>query len=153
MSTQDARARIPLHMNWSMQTLPILLGALSSKEKARRQHLSQRSGSPLAPHDGRARLPMPPTPRIEAISPLTQIKAGNYHTPTYFLHGSEDDFIPWQENQRTYDELVKRGIPAGISIVQGGGHMFEMLGVPKNVERGWQAVLDGYNFLFERLRD
>ncbi|KAL8713852.1 MAG: hypothetical protein Q9220_001997 [cf. Caloplaca sp. 1 TL-2023] len=151
MSTQDPRARIPLHMNWTGNTVPILLGALSLKEKQRRAGDSSASVS-LQPHDGRTRLPRPLASRIEAISPLAQIGKGNYRTPTYFLHGSEDDFIPWQETQGTYDALIASGVEAGISVVQGGGHMFEMLGVPKGDEKVWKAVLDAYQFLFERLR-
>ncbi len=36
MSTTNPRARIPFHMCWTAQTLPILLGALSTKQKAQR---------------------------------------------------------------------------------------------------------------------
>ncbi|KAI4169653.1 MAG: hypothetical protein LQ343_005531 [Gyalolechia ehrenbergii] len=151
MSTQDARARIPLHMNWTGQTLPILLGALTSEKKKQRQQGSSSSSS-LPPHDGSTRLPMPSLSRIEAISPRAQIAKGNYRTPTYFVHGAEDEFIPVQETRDTYRELVNQGVQAGISIVEGGGHMFEMLGMPKGDERVWQAVIDGYRFLFERLR-
>lgn len=151
MSTLDARARVPLHMNWTAQTLPILLGALTSEEKARRGVL--RRGKPLqqSPLDGHSRLPQPSGADVKAISPLAQIRLRHYRTPTYLIHGSEDDFIPWEETQRTYNELAKRGVSAGISIVEGGGHMFDMLGVPKNNERAWQNVLDGYRFLFERI--
>ncbi len=153
MSTQDARARIPLHMNWTGQTLPILLGGLSSKEKARRQRsLSENPRPSLPSYDGRTPLPIPPAGRIETINPLAQIRKGRYRTPTYFVHGTEDDFIPWQETRGTYEELIKRNIPAGISLVSGGGHMFEILEVPKNDQRVWQAVLDGYQFLFEHLK-
>ena len=154
MSTQDARARIPLHMNWTAQTLPILLGALTwQKKKARRlasapDHLPQPS-----PHDGHSRLPQPSAADVRSISPLAQIRQGNYKVPTYLVHGSQDEFIPWQQSQGTYDELVRQGVPAGVRIVKGGGHMFEMLGVPDDDDgRVWQSVLDGYRFLFERVR-
>ena len=46
---------------------------------------------------------------------------------------------------------MKQGVPAGISIVECGGHMFEMLGVPKDDERVWQSVLNGYEILFNRV--
>ena len=160
MSSSNARARIPLHMCWTAQTLPILLGALTLKEKKKRQEelpvgrggldSGEESQGPLPqlpPHDGHTYLPQPPATRIAAISPFAQICAGNYRTPTYFVHGSNDDFIPWQQTHRTYDELLREGVPAGFSNVQGGGHMFEMLGLPRNDERVWGAVLDGYKFL------
>ena len=152
MSTLDVRARVPLHMNWTAQTLPILLGALTSEKKMQREDFSRgKPSSQQQPHNGHSRLAQPPAADVKAISPLAQIRAGNYSTPTYLIHGSEDDFISWEETQRTYDELVKRGVPAGVSIVEGGGHMFEMLGVPGNDERVWQTVLDGYRFIFERV--
>lgn len=153
MSTLDARARVPLHMNWTAQTLPILLGALTSEKKAQRVASSSlgKNNPEQAPHDGHSRLPQPSATDIKAISPLAQIRAGNYRTPTYLIHGSDDDFIPWAETQRTHDALVKRGVPAGVSIVEKGGHMFEMLGVPKDDERVWRSVLAGYRFLFERV--
>ena len=153
MSTLDARARIPLHMNWTSQTLPILLGALTSEKKAKRLAASAR-GNPSCvsqPHDGRSHLPQPPLADVRAISPLAKIREGKYQVPTYLIHGSQDDFIPWQETRRTYDELVRQGVPAGVNIVQGGGHMFEMLGVPGDDGRVWQSVVDGYRFLFEHV--
>ena len=151
MSTLDARARIPLHMNWTAQTLPILLGALTWQKKAKRLASAPDKISPPPPHDGHSRLPQPSAADVRSISPLAQIRSGNYQVPTYLLHGTQDDFIPWQETQRTYDELVRRGVPAGVKIVDGGGHMFEMLGVPGDEDgRAWQSVLDGYRFLFER---
>ena len=156
MSTLDARARIPLHMNWTAQTLPVLLGALIMEKKAERlaassvgrENLSQ---GPLLPHDGHSHLSQPPLADVRAISPLAQIREGKYQVPTYLIHGSQDEFISWQETQRTYDELVRQGVPACVDIVQGGGHMFEMLGVLGDDGRVWQSVIDGYRFLFERV--
>ena len=151
MSTLDVRARVPLHMNWTAQTLPILLGALTSEKKAQGRGPSGKRFSQQIPLHGRGRLSRPSAAHVKSISPLAQIRLGHYRTPTYLIHGSEDDFIPWEETQGTYDELIKRGVSAGISIVQGGGHMFEMLGVPRNDKRVWQSVLEGYQFLFNNL--
>ena len=152
MSTLDARARIPLHTDWTAQTLPILLGALTSEKKAEREQISRRKPSLRQnPHSSHSPLAQPSAAEVKAISPLAQIRARKYRTPTYLIHGSEDDFIHWTETRRTYKELVKQGVPAGILIVGGGGHMFEMLGVPKDDERVWQSVLDGYEFLFNRV--
>ena len=162
MSTTDARARIPLHCNWTAQTLPMLLGAMTSEKKAQRLRGvgAEQTGDGeeaaserplLPPLDGESHLPQPSADRVAAISPLAQIVAGNYRTPTFLVHGSEDDFIPWEQTQTTYNALVERNVPAGIRVVQGGGHMFEMLGIPKNDSRVWAAVLDGYEFLRQHL--
>ena len=163
MSTTDARARIPLHCNWTAQTLPMLLGAMTSEKKAQRlraatveeEEEEEEAGDDevpsrrlsLPPLDGNSRLHQPSAEQVATISPFAQIVAGNYRSPTFLVHGTEDDFIPWEQTQTTYDALLAQNIPAGIRIVQGGGHMFEMLGVPKNDGRVWAAVLDGYEFL------
>ena len=63
------------------------------------------------------------------------------------MHGTADEFIPFQHTQRMYEELVRRDVPAGLALVEGGRHMFEMLGVPRDDARVWQSVLDGYEFL------
>ena len=94
MSTQDARARIPLHMNWTAQTLPILLGALTSEKKAQREQISRRKPSlRQKPHTGHSLLAQPSAAEVKAISSLAQIRAREYRTPTYLIDGSEDDFI------------------------------------------------------------
>lgn len=145
MSTLDARARIPLHMNWTAQTLPVLLGLMSSERKVQRDRLMrQQSGS-----KSRITLAEPSEASVREISALAQIRAGKYHSPTYLLHGSEDEFIPWQQSHSTYEALVEKGIPAGISVVERGGHIFEMLGVAGDDGKVWQAVLDGYEFVFK----
>ena len=160
MSTRDARARIPLHMNWTAQTLPILLGALTSERKALRarqkEHVILTGGvskTPkpqlLQPHDGQSYLPPSPAAEVAAISPLAQVAAGNYRTPTYLVHGTADEFIPYEHTKRMYEELLRHEVPAGLTIVEGGGHLFEML--MKDSERAWQAVLDGYEFLYSHV--
>lgn len=143
-------------LDWA--TLPILFSALSMEEKAMRKRSSRGeleahgSSTLYAPHNRHTISPQPTDQHIAAISPLAQIITGNYFTPTYFIHRIEDGFIPWEETRRTHDELLKRGISTGISVVAGGGHMFEMLVKPKDEERVWKAVLDGYKFLFSHLR-
>jgi acetyl esterase/lipase len=151
MSTSDPRARIPLHMNWTAQTLPILLSATTSHQKALRRKKEEAAAVPLAPLNGHSRLAFPTKAEIAPISPRAQIVSGAYRAPTYIIHGTADDFIPWKESQDTYAALVERGIPAGLSIVEGGGHIFEMRGIPKGDPAVGRAVLDGYRFLLERV--
>ena len=91
MSTQHARTRIPLYMNWATQTLPILLGALISEKKAQREQISRRKPSLRQnPHTGHSLLAQPSAADVKAISPLAQIRARKYRTPTYLIHGSGD---------------------------------------------------------------
>ena len=157
MSTSNSRARIPLHMNWTGQTLPILFGALSMEKKVvRNQELRSESEVPVSspaprPCNRHASFPQPSDQQVAAINPLSQVIAGVYRTPTYFIHGEEDDFIPCEHSRRTHNELRQRGISAGLSVVPGGGHLFEMLAKPKDEERMWRVVLDGYQFLFDHV--
>lgn len=68
------------------------------------------------------------------------------------VHGTVDEFIPAEHSRRMYDKLIARGVPAGLALVEGGGHLFEMLGgVPGKGSCWWQSVLDGYEFLYRHV--
>ena len=137
MSTSDPRSRIVLHMNWKGQTLPVLLNGLGSKNKATESYSSS----------GRAyqALPQPAYNKIVSVSPLAQISRGNYQTPTFLIHGTKDDLIPWQQTQRTYDALIRKNVTAGVVVLEGAKHLFDLYRTRD--EEGWQAVLQGYDFL------
>ena len=137
MSTSDPRSRIVLHMNWNGQTLPVLLNGLGSKNTHTDPSLSSEKPSQT--------LPQPTHDQIVSISPLAQISRGNYRTPTFFIHGTEDDLIPWQQTQRSYHALVSKRIAAGIAVLHRAKHLFDLY--PTRDEEGWQAVLQGYEFL------
>nr|UWV21351.1 polyketide synthase 19 [Chaetomium globosum] len=133
MSLEDPRSRIALHMNWKGQALPVLLGGLPSKGKA---------GEGV---DWKNR-PQPSDEEVAAVSPYAQVVAGSYRTPTFLIHGTRDDLIPWQHTERIKDALVERGVPAGAAIVQDAVHLFDLYG-----SEGWEAVLEGYEFLFKQI--
>lgn len=151
MSTQDPRARIPLHMNWTAQCLPVLLGATTSQQKLRRCKDAATENGKLEPLNGRSMLQFPTKAEIAPISPRAQIVSGAYRTPTYLVHGTADDFIPWEETRDTYSALLERGIPAGVSIVEGGGHIFEMRGIPKGDPAVGRAVIAAYRFVLGKV--
>lgn len=71
--------------------------------------------------------------------------------PTYLIHGTEDDLIPWQQMRDTYQALVNQGVEAGLGILDGGIHLFD-LNRNNREGREWKMVLDGYEFLFGKLR-
>ncbi|KAI5463904.1 hypothetical protein BGZ63DRAFT_442671 [Mariannaea sp. PMI_226] len=133
MSESDARSRILLHMNWHGQTLPILTNGLIRKEKAS--------------HGTRCILPQPAATEVQDISPLFQIQKGNYHTPTFLVHPIDDDLIPWQQAQRTADELSRKGVVADVRIVDGSGHLFDMHPSHWGNSDAGRAIADGYMFL------
>ena len=140
MSTADPRSRIALHMNWKGQALPVLLhglpprSSLSADERLDRKWLS---------------LPLPDQAAVASVSPYAHILAGDYLTPTYLIHGTRDDLIPWQHSDRIRDALLERGVPSGTTIVGGAIHLFDLYRDPDGAN--WRAVCEGYNFLLEQL--
>ena len=90
-------------------------------------------------------LPQPPLVEIVRCSALAQVKRGNYKTPTFLVHGTADELIPWQQSRRIWRELVDQGISAGLALVEGAPHICDMSSDPEFP--GWKAVLQGYQFL------
>lgn len=136
MSPTDPRSRIVLHMNWTGQMLPVILNGLPTRAGA-------------DPSVDYRHMPQPGADRIAAISPCAQIRAGNYATPTYIVHGTRDDLIPWQQARTTYEALVARGVPAGLDVVEGAEHLFDLY---RSRAKDWEVVLRGYEFLFQQFR-
>ncbi|TGO60221.1 hypothetical protein BCON_0037g00210 [Botryotinia convoluta] len=135
-SLQDLRTRFILHMNWRAQVLPILINGLPS--------LSTSSSSPSTPsYDN---LPMPSPSQIARISPYSQIVSSHYKTPTFLIHGTEDDLIPWQQSQKTYEALKERGVEAAIEVLEGSGHLFDLTR-DRGGDEGVRAVERGMEFL------
>ena len=91
------------------------------------------------------KLPQPSEEVIIKCSPRAQIVRENYSTPTFLVHGTNDELIPWQQSKGTFDELVKRGIPSGIVLVEGAPHICDLSSEPES--EGWKAVVRGYEFL------
>lgn len=121
-------------MNWKAQTLPVIIGGLPSKNKLTDSNMSKWY-----------HLPQPAQKEIVAVSPLAQIVRGNYHTPTFLIHGTNDDLIPWQQSQTTYNALVEQGVVAGLELVQGAPHICDTSSDPE--AEGWKAALKGYQFI------
>ncbi|MCJ1462837.1 hypothetical protein MMC07_001440 [Pseudocyphellaria aurata] len=129
MNPSDRRSRIALHMNWKGQTLPVLLNGLTRGE--------------TDPQN----LPAPTKQQVQSISPLAQIRAGRYKTPTFIVHGTQDDLIPWEQAQRTYEGLIEAEVQAEARIVQGGVHLFDVYDGYEEDEGLKRAVRQGYEFL------
>ncbi|KAF2004767.1 ketoacyl-synt-domain-containing protein [Amniculicola lignicola CBS 123094] len=138
-SVADPRSRIVLHMNWKGQTLPILLDGLPPKSRVS----SEEQESFLS-------LPQPATDRVVAISPCSQIRLGNYKTPTFLVHSDEDDLVPLQQARDTFEALKSTGVECGISVVDGVPHLFDLYR-DKEDGRCWGAVKEGYEFLCKKM--
>ena len=137
MSLEDPRWRFVLHMNWRAQHLPVLLNGLPSKRR-----LLTTGQSP----DSFYRMPMPSKERIQAISPMSQIVKGNYRTPTYLIHGTADDLIPWEHSQRVVDGLRERGVESGIEVLDGVEHLFDTFS-----DKGWEEIQRAYRWLARQI--
>ena len=138
LSLKDPRWIVILHMNWKAQMLPILLNGLPSKRKAASTGKDLTSWSHME---------MPDPEHVRAISPYAQILAGNYRTPTYIIHGTAADMIPWQQSQRTIDALASQGVAAGMYLLEGAEHLFDTFGTDR-LGGGDEAIITGYEWLF-----
>ncbi|KAF7159620.1 hypothetical protein CNMCM5623_005000 [Aspergillus felis] len=133
MAPNDPRSRIALHMNWKGRTLRVLLNKLSPD-----------SGSSSDPTDD---LPEPTLDRIQSVSPLAQIQKGAYRVPTFIIHGTKDDLIPWQQAMRTYEALRQKDVIAEVRILEGAAHLFDLYQSYKTDEKAIRVVQEGYEFL------
>lgn len=140
MASNDARSRIALHMNWYGQTLAILIHGLKKPS-----NIGHNGG--LSNNSGTLDLPTPTQEQVKAISPLAQIRSGNYTTSTFIVHPSLDDLIPWQQAQRVHEALVLRGVSSKLRIVTGAKHLFDILPSHRNDTEASDAIREGYEFL------
>ena len=142
LTLKDDRAKIILHMCWNSQTIPFLVHGLPHKD------------SPAATADMTKdwkTLPPASVEQVQAISPLWQIRQGNYTTPTFIAHGNGDDWLPLEMSQRTIRELRDRGIPCGLSVPERCGHAFDLFPVGDPLGVGWAAIEEGYEFICKQL--
>ena len=140
LTLKDDRARIILHMCWNSQTIPVLVHGLPSPSRVVAtdttdwKHLAAASAE-----------------QVQAISPLWHIKQGNYTTPTFIVHGDNDDWLPLAMNERTIKELKERGVKAGLAVPEQCRHAFDLFPVGDPLGVGWKAIEEGYEFLERQL--
>ncbi|KAL4987377.1 hypothetical protein BDW68DRAFT_188060 [Aspergillus falconensis] len=140
MAPDDPRSRIVLHMNWKGQCLPVLLRGLPHSDSVSSDEAEQLMSQP-----------QPNIEEIQRVSPYAQIQKGVYRTPTFVIHGTEDDLIPYQQSVRTVQALKDKGIRAEVSAPQGKVHLFDMF---KDVDgSSWEVVKRGYDFLKEMVSE
>lgn len=132
LAPSDPRSRLALYMNTHGRTLHVLLDGLFTLEKKS------------------WKLPVkPPAPeRIAAASPLAQIRAGNYAAPTFLIHPRNDDLVPWQQAERTWQGLRDAGtVDAELRIVDDMPHLFDIFPEHRDNVAAVNAVREGYQFL------
>ena len=139
MGLADERWRIILHMNWKAQMVPILVNGLPSKKS-----LLGRDANSFK------HMAMPSEEQIAAISPYAQILRGNYRTPTFIMHGTDDDLVPYQQSQNTMKALREKGVACGIANPQSAKHLFDTFPDEDPAGTGAAAVQEGYTFLLRQ---
>ncbi|KYK61324.1 Thiolase-like protein [Drechmeria coniospora] len=128
----NARSRLAQYMNTRGHSLHVLLGGLCRDSDAQR-------------------LPLPTESEIAAVSPLAQVRQGNYATPTFIIHPREDDLIPWQQAQRTWEALCERDVDSELRILEHVPHLFDMSNKMLQDDVVQSAIRDGYEFLSEHV--
>jgi predicted esterase len=91
-----------------------------------------------------------PTPasRVAAISPMVQLRQGNYHTPTFIIHSQIDEVAPFAAAERFVGEMKRRGIESGFLALDRASHLHDLSLRPGM--REWdEQVLSGYRFLID----
>ncbi|KAL4789762.1 hypothetical protein BDV19DRAFT_394754 [Aspergillus venezuelensis] len=134
MATKNPRSRIILHMNWKGQSLPILLRGLPAPDTVSHSEAESIISQP-----------QPNAEEIQRVSPYAQIKGGVYHTPTFIIHGTEDDLVPWKQSIRTINALKAKGVRAEVIVPRGKKHLFDLYRDADG--SGWEVVKQGYDFL------
>ncbi|ORX93610.1 Alpha/Beta hydrolase protein [Clohesyomyces aquaticus] len=138
MCPSDPRSDIILCVNWRGEMLPVLRNGLPSPETVR----------PDERHKFEC-LPLPLEEEITRFGPYAQIVSGAAQSPTYIVHGTKDDLIPWQQSVRTYEALQNAGIASNITILQDQPHLFNLFSDVTG--ENWQAVEKAYEFVLQRL--
>lgn len=156
MTLKDPRWRIIIHYNWKAQLVPVLVNGLPSKARAAEaQQGDQAAAAERAPDGRKLRdwrdLPMPSAEAVQAVSPHAHIVRGAYHTPTFIVHGDQDELIPWQQSREAVGALRARGVEAGLAVPRGAGHAFDLWSDEDPLGTGWAAVTEGYDFICRHL--
>lgn len=87
---------------------------------------------------------------LAQISPLANLRVGNYKTPTLLVHGDKDEIAPFVGAQRFSTELTKQGIDGGLLKVAGSRHLFD-LRLASGSKMWREAVAPAYEFLLQHL--
>lgn len=88
---------------------------------------------------------------VSRICPAFHVKTGTYKTPTFIIHGDEDEIALYASAVRLHEEMKRQGVDTGFLSVKGGRHIHDLTLRPGSSK--WDAeVGPGYEFLFNALR-
>ncbi|PSR83579.1 hypothetical protein BD289DRAFT_467698 [Coniella lustricola] len=100
--------------------------------------------------DGDNELPPANSARALAFSPMAQVKAGKYKTPTYLVFGEEDEIAPFGRGKEFIAALKETGVACGLLPVKGAKHIYDLGLTPGS--KGWESgVGPGFDFILEHI--
>ncbi|KAL5328987.1 hypothetical protein ACEPPN_002496 [Leptodophora sp. 'Broadleaf-Isolate-01'] len=83
--------------------------------------------------------------QIHSISPLSQVRTGTYRTPTFIIHGENDEVVPCCMAVGFEREMKRMGVESGVVVVPGKRHIFDARLKPG--DGVWEEyVRPGYEF-------
>ena len=88
----------------------------------------------------------PTAEKLTAISPLAQVRLGNYHTPTYIIHGTDDEIAPFPPAERFAAALRERNVECEFLTIEKGKHTHD-LALRPGMKAWEESVSPGYLFL------
>jgi acetyl esterase/lipase len=92
----------------------------------------------------------PDSERVAFISPMAQVRAGKYTTPTLLIHGEKDEIIPFQTAVKFIRAMSEHGIENGFLAVPNAKHIHDLKLKPGIA--GWERdVAPGYKFFLDIL--
>lgn len=88
---------------------------------------------------------------VSRICPAFHVKTGTYKTPTFIIHGDEDEIALYASAVQLHEEMKRQGVSTGFLSVKGGRHIHDLTVRPGSSK--WDTeVGPGYEFLFNALR-
>ena len=104
----------------------------------------------IRPSDGKAWSTPPPPQLIAAISPNSQLRLGSYTTPTFLIHSTGDEIVPYHTAAAFSNTMREMGVRGGLATVKGARHIHD-LKTKEGDQAWWNDVGIGYDFLFKEL--
>lgn len=125
----DPRSELVLSLFKEGNGLSMMLNGISDPEWRRRPHAE----------------------KVADISPMAHVRRGTYKTPTFIIHGEQDEIVPFHTSKKFVDELRRRGVQCGLLPVKNAKHIHDLKLQP-GMEKWEMQVAPGYQFLLDHLK-
>ena len=104
----------------------------------------------IRPSDDKPWSTPPPARLVAAISPSAHLRDGTYTTPTFLIHGTKDEIVPFHTAVAFVGAMRERGVKVGFAEVKGARHIHDLN--LKAGDKAWsENVGVGYDFLLQEL--